>query len=116
MARRNLNTVSLIANLHHFLDEHGTIPEGIQGLARNLALFLGAIAAWVTIRHVGQYELTNVPCRRSPGRRRRCSGTIYARLEADGAMITWECPVCGDNGTINGWEGTLWDRRSRGHM
>lgn len=103
--------MAFISNLQHFLDEHGAIPEEIPGPALNIALFLGSIVSWVTSHQVGRYEQTNVPCRRSPGRR-QCSGTIYAWLETDGATIIWECPVCRDNGTINGWKGTLWDRRN----
>lgn len=104
--------MALVSNLRHFLDEQGVIPEAIPGPALNFALFLGSIVSWVTSHPSGRHEETNVPCRRSPGRR-RCSGTIYAWVEADGATIAWECPICADHGLIHGWEGTLWDRRNR---
>jgi hypothetical protein len=103
--------MALITNLQHFLDENGTIPEEIPAAAHNLALFLGSIVGWVTSHEVSGDERTNVPCRRSP-RRRRCSGIIYAWLGPDGATITWGCPTCHDEGTICGWEETLWDRRA----
>jgi len=75
-----------------------------------LALFLGAIVAWVTSGRSAADHRMNVACRRSPGRR-RCPGEILASFEADGASISWHCPLCGDNGVTRGWEGTPWDRR-----
>jgi hypothetical protein len=101
--------VALITNLQHFLDEHGVIPDEIPGPALKIALFLGSITGWVTINPATRSSETNVPCRRSSGRR-RCPGTVFAQLESDGATIAWECPICGDNGIIHGWEGTMWDR------
>jgi hypothetical protein len=103
--------MALIANLQHYLDSQGAIPENIPSPARNLALFLCSIVGWVTSHPVDQAEQTNVPCQRWP-RRRRCSGFIEARLEPDGT-IRWACPRCQDNGTIRGWEHTVWDRRQR---
>lgn len=98
-----------ITDLRHFLDEDGDFPADIPGPALNLALFLAAIVAWVTSHPPYEDDRTNVTCRRSPGRR-RCRGTIIARLE-DGEAIEWGCPECGDNGVIRGWESTPWDRR-----
>jgi len=101
--------MAMFSQLRHFLDEYDEIPDGLPGPARNLALFLGSIVEWVTIRRLRQYERTNVSCRRRPGRC-PCPGAIYAALEADGASIAWECPLCGDCGVITGWESTTWDR------
>jgi len=53
---------------------------------------------------------TDVPCRRSPGRK-RCLGEIFAELDADAVHIAWHCSVCGDNGFIHGWEDTFWNRQ-----
>ncbi len=102
--------MATITNLQHYLDSNGAVPEEIPAPARNLGLFLGSIAGWVTSHPAGQYERTNVPCRCSPGRR-RCAGVIQARFESDGSTIIWECPTCLDNGIIRGWEETMWDRR-----
>ncbi|HEY3383532.1 MAG TPA: hypothetical protein VGK32_17340 [Vicinamibacterales bacterium] len=98
-----------ITDLTHFLDEHGSFPANIPGPALNLALFLASIVAWVTSHPPDEYDETNVTCRRSPSRK-RCLGTIVARLD-DGEAVEWGCPVCGDNGVIRGWESTPWDRR-----
>jgi hypothetical protein len=100
-----------VTDMRHYLDEEGLLPETLPGPALSIALFLGSIVGWVTSHPEGTYEETNVPCRRTPGRR-RCLGDIFARVDAAQAAITWECPICGDNGYIRGWEGTLWDRRN----
>jgi len=64
----------------------GVISEDLPGPALNLARFLGAIVAWVTSGRSSPDPRTNVPCRRSPGRR-RCAGEILASFEADGSTI-----------------------------
>ncbi len=101
--------MALITDLRHFLDEHGAIPDEITAPALKIALFLGSITGWVTINPTPRFKETNVPCRFSPGRR-RCPGRVFARFEVDGTTIAWECPICGDNGLVHGWEGTMWDR------
>jgi len=84
--------------------------RSLPGPAMNLALFLRSIVEWMSSRSVSGEELTNVFCRRSPGRS-RCGGQIEAHyLGREPEGITWRCPRCGDNGLIHGWEGTAWDR------
>lgn len=102
---------SYSTDLRHFLDEEGTLPD-LRGPVLPLVLFLGSVVAWVTSHPPNRFPMTNVPCRRSP-RRRRCMGEIYAVLEDDQSVIDWQCPLCGDNGVIYGWEDSPWDRRSR---
>lgn len=92
--------------MRHYLDDDGEVAS-MPGPALNLALFLGSIVSWTTAFGLG--GRTNVPCRRSPGRR-RCLGEIVASFHSDPEGIRWHCPVCGDNGLIHGWEGTPWDR------
>jgi hypothetical protein len=97
--------------MRHYLDEDtGDLPDRLPTPVLNLALFFGSIVAWVTdhLPH-GDWH-TNVPCRRSPGRR-RCQGDIMAELDRTSGHIVWQCPVCGDIGLIQGWEGTLWNRQ-----
>jgi hypothetical protein len=98
-----------VTDLRHFLDDEGGIPDSLPGPALRLLRFLGAITQWVTIHPPGQFPWTNIPCRRSPGHR-PCPGDIHAGFHSDGTTIVWECPFCGANGYIHGWEGTLWDR------
>jgi hypothetical protein len=77
--------------------------------ALNLAFHLGAIVGWVSRSPSMDLQFTNVPCRQRPSRR-RCLGEIQARIVPNTGTIEWTCPVCGDDGTITGWEGTLWDK------
>lgn len=96
--------------MRHYLDEEtGDLPESLPGAVLNLALVFGAIVAWVTDHLPNGDSHTNVPCRRSPGRQ-RCPGEIFAELDSGSGQIAWRCSVCGDNGLIHGWEGTLWNR------
>ena len=98
-----------ITDMRHYLEENGAFPVDMPGPALNLAIFLGAIVAWVTRQPNNLFDETNVGCRRSPNRK-RCLGDILARIDEDTAAIEWHCPVCGDNGVIRGWESTRWDR------
>jgi hypothetical protein len=109
--RRSLFDMSdtWITDIRHYLDPSGHLPSELPGPALNLALFLGSIIEWMTSQAVTSVERTNVCCRRSPGRR-RCPGKIIAVFEEDTDVILWRCPLCGDNGYIRGWRGTLWDR------
>lgn len=102
--------MATIIDLRHYLTDSGSIPEHIPAPAHHFALYIGSIGSWVTSHPAGHYVHSNVLCRRSPGRR-RCLGTIEAGFGRDGSTIIWQCPICGDNGTIRGWEGTMWDRR-----
>lgn len=99
-----------VVDMRHYLDEEtGDLPQHLPSRILNLALFLGSIVAWVT-DHLPEGDWhTNVPCRRSPGRK-RCLGEIIAELNRASGYIEWRCTVCGDNGIIHGWEETLWNR------
>jgi len=99
-----------VVDMQHYLDEEtGDLPADLPSRILNLALFFGSIVAWVT-DHLPEGDWhTNVPCRRSPGRK-RCLGEIIAELNRASGYIEWYCNVCGDNGMIHGWEDTLWNR------
>ena len=101
---------SWVVDMRHYVDETtGDLPEAIPERVLSLAIFFGAIVAWVTDHLPEGDEHTNVPCRRSPGRR-RCRGDIIAELDRSSGYIEWQCPICGDRGMIHGWEDTLWNR------
>ena len=101
---------SWIVDMQHYLDEEtGDLPEQLPSRLLNRVLFFGSIVAWVT-DHLPEGDWhTNVPCPRSPGRK-RCLGEIVAELDRTSGYIVWQCPVCGDKGWIHGWERTLWNR------
>ena len=101
-----------VTDVRHFLDEDGTLPD-LPGPVP-LVLLLGSVVAWVTSHSPNRFPMTNVPCRRSPGRR-RCLGEIRAVLDDEQSAIHWQCPLCGDNGVIYGWEGSPWDRSPAAH-
>jgi hypothetical protein len=101
-----------VVDMRHYVDEEtGDLPEQLPSRLVVLALFFGSIVAWVT-DHLPEGDWhTNVPCRRSPGRK-RCLGEIVAELDDTSGYIAWQCPVCSDKGWIHGWEDTLWNRGS----
>ena len=108
--KRILKPTGWVVDMRHYLDdETGDLPSAIPERVLSLAIFFGAIVAWVTDHLPEGDEYTNVPCRRSPGRR-RCRGEIIAELDRTSGYIVWRCPLCGDNGSIHGWEDTPWDR------
>jgi hypothetical protein len=111
MTSRDRGPGTWVTDMRHFLDASGAFPEGIPGPALNLALFLGAIVAWVTSGRARSEGRTNVACRWRSGRR-PCRGEIVAAFEPAGAAIVWRCPACGASGVTRGWEGTRWDRRA----
>ena len=59
-----------VVDMRHYLDEKtGDLPDSLPGRVSSLALFFGSIVSWVTdILPAGDWH-TNVPCRRSPGRK-----------------------------------------------
>jgi hypothetical protein len=91
--------------LQHVLDASGNLvplPQAAERLGRQLC----GIVAWVTRLQCSEFDSTNVICQN-----KRCSGVIEALLQAQEATIQWQCPECGDNGAITGWQQTVWDRR-----
>lgn len=101
-----------ITDMRHYLED-GCFSRDMPTPALNIALHLGSIVAWMTSRESTGLQRTNVPCRRSPGRR-RCATEIEAEFKGPGGTIAWRCPTCDDNGYISGWQGTPWDRRKDG--
>ena len=97
-----------VIDIRHYLDEKtGEFPP-LPAPAMAIALFCGAVVAWVSGWPGPGGELTNVPCRRSRARP-PCYGDVYARLAPDD-RIEWRCAVCGESGVVSGWRGTRWDR------
>jgi hypothetical protein len=89
MAReRRLKPSGWVVDMRHYLDEEtGDLPDAIPERVLSLAIFFGAIVAWVTDHLPEDDEHTNVPCRRSPGRR-RCRGKSSPSLIACPDMST----------------------------
>jgi hypothetical protein len=110
-SKRSLEPTGWVVDMRHYLDEEtGVLPSEIPERVLSLAIFFEGIVTWVSDHLPEGDEYTNVPCRRSPGRR-RCRGEIIAELDRTSGSIVWHCPLCGDNGWIHGWEETPWDRQ-----
>jgi hypothetical protein len=76
-----------VVDMRHYLDEDtGDLPSAIPERVLSLAIFFGAIVSWVTDHLPEGDEYTNVPCRRSPGRR-RCRSEIIAQLDRTSGYI-----------------------------
>lgn len=99
---------SFVIDIRHYLDDKGTLTPGLPVPAMAIALFCGAVVAWVSGWPGPDGELTNVPCRRSRSRP-PCWGEVCARLTPDD-RIEWRCRACGEEGVVSGWRGTRWDR------
>ena len=98
-----------IINLRHYLTEDGTIaPESAP--ARKFAEYLCSIVMYATSYPIddGKRPASNIRCRRRPGRK-PCPGEIKVGI-IETVEIAWWCPVCGDEGYISDWEGTMWEQ------
>jgi hypothetical protein len=92
-----------IVDLRHYLTPAGTLAA-LPTRARVLAEYFTQIVA----QGSNFDEPIALRCRRRP-RRRACAGVLEISLELDLDGMVWQCPVCGDNGVIRGWQGTFWD-------
>jgi len=92
-------------DLRHYLTPAGTLAA-LPARGRVLAEYFTQIVA--------QGSNFGAPialrCRRRP-RRRPCAGVLEICLDLDG--MVWQCPVCGDNGVIRGWQRTFWDNSEK---
>lgn len=99
-----------VSNVLHYLGDDGE-PAVRTGPARRIAEHVCAIVEAVTSRPADADWMTDVRCRRRPGRK-PCLGPIIAGYaENDPTTIVWGCPVCKDEGYISGWQETRWDKR-----
>ena len=103
-----------IADLTHFLDEEGCIAP-TKGPARRLADFFASIVVIGSHPYPIAPSTYMVRCRRRPARK-PCTGVIEVDLDPPTEDIVWWCPVCGDNGYIRNWKGTIWDLSDSGKL
>ncbi len=90
-----------VTDLGHFLDAGGSL---VEGTAAKMALYLALIVEQGSVMEIGEGRSTAMPCAR-PSRRKRCGGLLSVGRSAEDS-IEWECPHCGENGVIRGWEST----------
>jgi hypothetical protein len=94
----------LIADFTHFLTDNGSIAPK-EGPAKRLADYLASIVVNATTPHNQRPEEINYHKRPN---RKPCLGKIQILIIAT-REIVWRCPVCGDQGSISHWQGSLWD-------
>ena len=106
--RRIRRPKTFVVDLTHWLTEDGAIAP-MPRAAQRLAGYMGMIVADATGFLTEQFCEQGVKCRCRPGRK-PCTGIIETDFEPETNRIVWCCPECGENGYINNWKGTLWDR------
>ena len=98
-----------VTDLSHFLTEEGAIAPTMPSPAKQFAEFLASLVVNATSPPSVKSSAPKVGCFRHPGKK-RCPGVIESDISPSTESVQWECPVCGSNGTISHWRGTLWDR------
>jgi hypothetical protein len=96
-----------VSDLRELLEEDRRSPGGDAG---KLYRYLGLIAETGSVILPGEGYETPMLCA-NPLRRRRCGGRLAVGHVADHGVIWWECNVCGEGGSISGWQDTDWDLR-----
>jgi hypothetical protein len=95
------------AYLPDYLDADGAIKVDAR-IDRTFVEFTTAVTALATRAAAGKRP-GRVACR-AYGKHVTCSGAVEAAIEPWPRRIEWWCPVCGDSGSIFGWEWTRWNR------
>jgi hypothetical protein len=95
---------AIVADIHHFLDEHGEMAP-MPTPARSLASFLTLVIDEATSAFPAEFHDTGIRCRT-----KECNGTIKINLTSTTDEISWCCTVCEHHGVIRNWQDTKWNR------
>jgi len=98
----NVRHVFYVTDLRHLkgveLDPDAPAP------ALRLVRYLYRIISAATATAGRGPHATALPCRRRPGRI-ACPGRLVVGTQDEPPRICWECPACGEAGSIEGWQG-----------
>jgi hypothetical protein len=95
-----------VTDLRHF--EGVELDPTAPAEAVRLARYLGRIVRAGTAVPAPVVLSTALACRRRPGRK-PCLGRLRVERTDASSRIGWQCPVCGEGGTIEGWQGSIYD-------
>ena len=92
-----------VTDLRHF--EGVELDPEAPGPAVRFATYLRRIVRAATATSGTEASVTALQCRRRP-RHRPCVGPLVVGRRSGPYGIGWQCRSCGDEGVIDGWEGT----------
>ncbi len=96
-----------VTNITHYLDESGELAP-LPGPALKLASFLTLLIEAATCTPSASEHDSGIRCRA-----KACRGIIRTVLVPGQDEISWNCPVCGQNGVIRNWYNTKWNQLKR---
>lgn len=94
-----------VIDIRHWLNEEQTGP-GVPQLKSKVAK-LAEIITYATARDIGLVTGDPPKCWRRPNRK-PCTGRLNIHFTEDD-LIYWICPICDDDGIIDGWQDLIWD-------
>jgi hypothetical protein len=86
------------------LDSKGQPGAGHSG---RLARYFGLVVEAGSVMKRGEGRYIPMRCG-NPGRRKSCASQLIAARPEDGT-VEWECPACGERGSVSNWSGTSFD-------
>ncbi|OGR06667.1 MAG: hypothetical protein A2511_15485 [Deltaproteobacteria bacterium RIFOXYD12_FULL_50_9] len=92
-------------DIRHWLNDEKTGPGAPQ--LKSKVVQLAKIITFATARDSDLLTGDPPKCSRRPNRR-SCKGRLNIHFTEDD-RIYWICPVCGDEGVVDGWHGLIWD-------
>jgi len=98
--------VFYVTDLRHY--EGIDFDPDVPGPALKFARYLRRIVLAATASPERGPRATALPCHRRPGRV-ACPGRLVVERQDVPSGVNWQCPFCGEAGTIDGWQGSEYD-------
>jgi len=102
-----------VTDFRHFITENGELFRRNGRVPPNIE-FTASIVSYMSVMNAGEVIQTATACHKRPNHT-PCKEWIVARKRIEDSVIEWECPKCGYNGIVHGWQGTSWDFREKIH-